>query len=132
VLVRICWGFVGPRYSRFAQFVRRPGTVIGYLRAVGSGSERRYIGHNPAGGAMIVVLIVAMAATATSGWLLTTDTFWGSTFMQRGHSALADGVLALVVLHLGGVALASLRHHENLVRAMVIGVKRPAEPGDVA
>ena len=132
VLLRILWGFVGPRYARFAQFVRRPGTVIDYLRAIGSGSERRYVGHNPAGGAMIVVLLAAMIATAVSGWLLTTDAFWGSTVMQHGHSALAHGVLALVVLHLAGVGLASLRHHENLIRAMVVGVKRPAEPGDVA
>ena len=132
VLLRILWGFAGPRYARFAQFVRRPGTVIDYLRAIGRGSERRYIGHNPAGGAMIVVLLAAVVATAVSGWLLTTDAFWGSTVMQRGHSLFAHGVLALVVLHLAGVALASLRHHENLVRAMVVGLKRPAEPDDVA
>ena len=81
---------------------------------------------------MIVVLLAAMAATAVSGWLLTTDAFWGSTALQRVHSALAHGVLALVVVHLGGVALASLRHHENLVRAMIVGVKRAAGPGDVA
>ena len=107
-------------------------TVIAYLRAIRDGSERRYIGHNPAGGAMIVVLLAAMAATAVSGWLLTTDAFWGSTIMQHVHSALAHGVLALVVVHLVGVAIASLRHHENLVRAMVVGVKRAAGPGDVA
>ena len=69
---------------------------------------------------MIVVLLAAMAATAVSGWLLTTDAFWGSTRCSDVHSALADGALALVVLHLGGVALASLRHRENLVRAMVV------------
>ena len=132
VALRVVWGFVGPRYARFAQFVRSPGTVVGYLRAIGGGSERRYIGHNPAGGAMIVVVLSTMAATAFTGWLLTTDAFWGSETLQHVHSALADGLLALVVLHLGGVALASLRHHENLVRAMVVGVKRPAEPGDVA
>ena len=132
VLLRILWGFAGPRYARFQQFVRSPRTVIDYLRAVGSGSERRYIGHNPAGGAMIVVLLAAMAATAVTGWLITTDAFWGSTIMQHGHSALAHGVLALVVLHLGGVALASLRHRENLARAMVVGAKRPAGPEDVA
>jgi len=81
---------------------------------------------------MIVVLLGAMAAAAASGWLLTTDAFWGSTAAQRAHSLLAHGVLLLVLLHLGGVALASVRHRENLVRAMVIGVKRPAGPGDVA
>ncbi len=132
VLLRVLWGFFGPRYARFAQFVRRPRTVIGYLRSLKEGSERRYIGHNPAGGAMVVVLLATMAATAVTGWLMTTDAFWGSTFMQHGHSLLAHGVLALVVLHLAGVSLASLRHHENLVQAMIIGVKRRAEPGDVA
>jgi cytochrome b len=130
--LRIVWGFLGPRYARFAQFVRSPGTVIAYLRAIKDGSERRYIGHNPAGGVMIIVLLVAMAATAVSGWLLTTDAFWGSTILQHVHSALAHGVLVLVVVHLAGVALASLRHHENLARAMVVGAKRAAGPGDIA
>jgi cytochrome b len=110
VALRVVWGFVGPRYARFAQFVRSPDTVIAYLRGLKDGSERRYIGHNPAGGAMIVVLLVVMAATAVSGWLLTTDAFWGSRVLQLVHSALAHGLLALVVLHLIGVAVASLRH----------------------
>jgi cytochrome b len=132
VALRVVWGFLGPRYARFAQFVRSPDTVVAYLRAIKDGSERRYIGHNPAGGAMIVVLLVAMATTAVSGWLLTTDAFWGSTLLQHVHSLLAHGVLALVVVHLAGVALASLRHHENLARAMVVGVKRAAGPGDMA
>jgi cytochrome b len=132
VALRVVWGFLGPRYARFAQFVRSPDTVIAYLRAIKDGSERRYIGHNPAGGAMIVVLLVAMAATAVSGWRLTTNAFWGSPILQHVHSLLAHGVLALVVVHLAGVALASLRHHENLARAMVVGVKRAAKPGDMA
>jgi cytochrome b len=131
VVLRVLWGFFGPRYARFAQFVRSPDTVIAYLGAIKDGSERRYIGHNPAGGAMIVVLLVTMAATAVSGGLLTTDAFWGSAVLQHVHSLLAHGVLALVVVHLAGVALASLRHHENLARAMVVGVKRAAGPGDV-
>jgi cytochrome b len=131
VALRVAWGFVGSPYARFAQFVRSPDTVIAHLRALKDGSERRYIGHNPAGGAMIVVLLVAMAGTAVSGWLLTTDAFWGSAVLQHVHSLLAHGVLALVVVHLAGVALASLRHRENLARAMVVGVKRAAGPGDV-
>ena len=132
VAARVVWGFVGTGYARFSQFIRSPETVAGYLKAIADGSERRFIGHNPAGGAMIVVLLGAMAAAAASGWLLTTDAFWGSTAAQRAHSLMAHGVLLLVLLHLGGVALASVRHRENLVRAMVIGVKRPAGPGDVA
>lgn len=109
-----------------------PDTVIAYLRGLKDGSERRYIGHNPAGGAMIVVLLVVMAATAVSGWLLTTDAFWGSRVLQLVHSALSPRLAGAGVLHLIGVAVASLRHHENLARAMVVGVKRAAGPGDLA
>ena len=80
-------GLLWAPLARFTQFVRPPGTVINYLRAIKVGSESRYIGHNPAGGAMIVVLLAGMAATAVSGWLLTTDAFWGSTLQCKlAHS----------------------------------------------
>ncbi len=131
VAARIVWGFVGPPYARFSQFVRSPATVLGYLKAIADGSEPRFIGHNPAGGAMIIVLLVAMAAATATGWLLTTDAFWGSTAAQHVHSIVAHGVALLVLAHLAGVALASIRHRENLVRAMVAGVKRAPRPGDV-
>ena len=132
VLARVAWGFFGPGYARFSQFVQPPAAVAAYLSSIATGSERRFIGHNPAGGAMIVVLLASVMATAATGWMLTTDAFWGSLAVQRVHSILAQGVLLLVLAHLGGVALASVRHRENLVRAMVIGDKRAAAPGDVS
>jgi len=131
VAARIAWGLVGPGYARFSQFVRSPAIVLGYFKAIAEGSERRFLGHNPAGGAMIIVLLAGMAAAVATGWLMTTDAFWGSTAAQRVHSIVAHGVLLLVLVHVAGVALASVRHRENLVRAMVVGVKRAAEPGDV-
>ncbi|MGD0187352.1 MAG: cytochrome b/b6 domain-containing protein [Roseiarcus sp.] len=132
VAMRIVWGFLGAPYARFAQFVRSPSAVIAYLRAIATGSEARFVGHNPAGGAMIVALLIAMAATATTGWMLTTDALWGVRWAQRLHSLVAHSLLLLVLAHLAGVALASLRHRENLVRAMIFGDKRAPEPGDVA
>ena len=52
--------------------------------------------------------------------------------MSKLHERLADGLLVLVVLHFGGVILASIRHRENLIAAMITGLKREADPGDVA
>jgi cytochrome b len=132
VLARVAWGVVGTRYARFSQFVRSPRGVLAYLRMMASGGERRYVGHNPAGGAMIVALILMMSATSMSGWELTTDAFWGVAWMQRLHNALAHGLLLLVCAHLAGVMLASFRQRENLVAAMFNGRKRAAGQSDVA
>ena len=131
VVVRAAWGFVGTPYARFSEFVRPPRTVLAYLKAILKGSEPRYVGHNPAGGAMIVVLMLAMASTAVTGWLLTTDTFWGVVWMQHVHHYLAHGLLLLIGFHLVGVVLASYRHRENLVAAMISGRKRSLEAEDI-
>jgi cytochrome b len=132
VALRLVWGIVGTYYARFAQFTRPPVAVFRYLRDIVTGREARYLGHNPAGGAMIIALLVALAATATSGWMMTTDQFWGVDWVSKAHERLADLLLILVLLHIAGVALASFRHRENLVLAMVTGRKRPPAPDDLA
>src|SRR5262245_33795856 len=60
VTLRLAWGVVGTGYARFAQFVRGPGMVLGYLAAITTGREVRYLGHNPAGGAMILALLATL------------------------------------------------------------------------
>nr|WP_319799917.1 cytochrome b/b6 domain-containing protein [Mesorhizobium sp. PAMC28654] len=132
VAMRLLWGILGTPYARFSQFVRDPGTVLRYLSALLSGREARYIGHNPAGGAMVIVLIAAMGSTALTGWLMTTDAYFGVPWVEAAHSVAAHGLLMLVFLHISGVALASFRHRENLARAMVTGRKRKAERTDIA
>ena len=132
VALRLLWGVLGTPYARFSQFVRDPATILKYLAALLTGREARYIGHNPAGGAMVVVLIAAMGSTALTGWLMTTDAYFGVAWVETAHSLAAHGMLLLILLHIGGVALASFRHRENLVRAMITGRKRKAAPADVA
>jgi cytochrome b len=129
--MRLLWGFLGSPYARFSQFVRDPRSVLGYLLAMTSGSEPRYIGHNPAGGAMILALMAAMAATAVTGWMMTTDTFFGVEWVESAHGLVAHLLLLLVSIHVCGVVIASLRHNENLAWAMVTGQKREAREGDV-
>lgn len=132
IALRLVWGLVGTHYARFAQFIKGPATTLGYLGDIARGREHRYIGHNPAGAAMIIALLIAMAGCAFTGWLYTTDAFWGSDALEHIHEFLANGLLALVLLHIGGVLLASLRHHENLIRAMITGRKRRPMSDDIA
>ena len=127
VLLRVLWGFIGPRDARFSGFVRSPGSTLGYAKLVLAAREPRYVGHNPLGGWMIVVLLIILAAVGLSGWLSTTDTYWGVKWVADLHEALSDMLLGLIALHLAGVAVASYRHRENLVAAMVHGRKRPEE-----
>lgn len=124
VAARIIWGFAGSYHARFANFIPTPCGFAEYARAMLAGRERRYLGHNPAGGAMVIVLLMLLTATGVTGWLLTTNAFWGSEALETLHGACANAVLLCVALHVGGVLLASWRHRENLVRAMLTGRKR--------
>jgi cytochrome b len=103
--LRIIWGFVGPRHARF-----------------------RHLGHNPAGGLMIVALIVMLAATCATGYMMTTDAYWGAKWVEETHEVLANATVALIALHVLGVLVASFQHRENLVKAMVTGRKRERDP----
>jgi len=131
IAMRLIWGVIGTPNARFSRFVKSPLVVADYLKDIITGQEARHLGHNPAGGAMIVALLATLIGLCLSGWFLTTDTFWGSEMMEDIHETLANLALVLVGLHLAGVLWASVRHHENLVRAMVTGRKRAPEPGDV-
>ncbi len=124
VALRLVWGFVGPARARFADFLRGPRATLAYARALLAGREPRFLGHNPLGGWMILALLGTVAATGLSGWLATTDAFWGVAWVEELHDLLADALLLLIALHVAGVALTSLRHGENLVRAMLTGRKR--------
>jgi cytochrome b len=132
IAFRLVWGLMGPRYARFSQFVRSPGAIAAYLRDLLAGREARHLGHNPAGGIMILLLIAGLAALCLTGWMQTVDAFWGEDWVEEVHEVLANLLLVLVGLHVAGVALASLKHRENLVRAMVTGRKRAPASGDEA
>jgi cytochrome b len=126
VALRIVWGFIGPTHARFASFVRSPREVLAYLGDIARFRAPRYLGHNPAGGAMIVALLMMLTGTAATGHMMTTDAYWGAEWVEELHEAFAHLTLGLVVVHVIGVLFASFEHKENLVRAMFTGRKRRA------
>jgi len=143
VLLRIVWGFVGTHYARFSTFVFGPKAVRDYLKETLRQRATRYLGHNPAGGAMIVALLVSLLVTCFTGvmvygvaenagplasWLGGLGEARGELF-EEIHEFFANFTLLLVVVHVGGVVVESVLHRENLVRAMIDGKKRTASPG---
>lgn len=124
VAVRLVWGWTGSPHARFRDFVRSAAVTWQYARQMLAGREPRYLGHNPLGGWMIVALLLTVTLVGVSGWLYTTDRFWGVEWVETVHSKSADVLLILAAVHVAGAVYASFRHRENLVAAMLHGHKR--------
>ena len=82
---RILWGFVGTRYARFKEFIYPPADVLAYLKDLIQGHPKRYIGHNPAGGAMVCALLSFLLLTTLSGLLTYAAHSKGPPALQTGQ-----------------------------------------------
>jgi cytochrome b len=124
IAFRLVWGMVGTRYARFSSFVRGPGAVLSYLKSLVTFRPQHHVGHNPAGGWAVLALLGLGIVTAAAGFLTYND--YGGHWLEELHEGAASAMLGLVVLHIAAVVVSSLLHKENLVRAMVTGLKRGA------
>jgi cytochrome b len=131
VLVRVILGFTGSRRVRFSGFVRRWSELKTYFVALLGWRQPRYVGHNPLGGLMVLALLGMVFLTCASGWLYTTDRYWGVEWVETLHDALSWATIGLIALHISGVLMTSAHDRENLVAAMINGRKRPPDPGDI-
>lgn len=150
IAFRVLWGLIGTTHARFRDFAYPPREVIAYLKSLLARNPRHYLGHNPAGGAMVFALLLSLTCTAGSGMALyaagsgrgpvaaAAALLRGETLSDSGkyprtgnkrlwedtHEILANTTLCLVLLHIGGVLASSFAHRENLVRAMLTGRKQ--------
>jgi cytochrome b len=127
VLWRLMWGIWGSETNRFTQFVRSPVTTVKYIL----GKVKAGVGHNPAGGWMVVALLVALLAQCVSGFAmagildylpyaddwLTDDLF---DLLETVHVYGADMLQILVAIHVLAIIIYKLRG-KPLVKAMVTG-----------
>lgn len=124
LVLRIGLGLAGSRHSRFSGFPLRPGAIARYAAGVFTGTARRYSGLNP-GAAVAAVLMFTLVPA-----LVLTGIGWGGESLEDLHGALAYSLMAVIGLHLAGLAAHTLRHRENIAASMITGRRAgPAEDG---
>lgn len=138
VAVRVLWGFVGSRHSRFADFLAGPRRVLAYLR----GAESASAGHNPLGGWSVIVMLSLLALQAVSGLFNSEDALFQGPLYYAAEPAFRDAMgvvhevafnvlLGVIALHIGAVLYHQLRLKERLVQAMLRG-SAPGRTGRAA
>ncbi len=144
VVFRVLWGFVGSSTSRFSAFIRWPWVALGYGLDLLAGKTRHYLGHNPLGSWMIVVLLLTVGAQAigglytlehneiTAGPLQRTISDEATAFISKWHRRGFNLLLALVALHVLANSLYQIIKRDPLITAMVVGTKPPADYEDTA
>jgi cytochrome b/outer membrane protein OmpA-like peptidoglycan-associated protein len=123
IVFRLIWGLTGTRYARFTDFVKSPRTVWRYAGDIARNRASRHLGHNPAGGSMILALLGVLGVIVVSGSLILTNAYFGVSWVETLHGVSAYGLMLLIPLHVLGVVIASRHHRENLARAMFSGWK---------
>lgn len=130
VAFRIIWGLIGTRYARFGSFVTGPAKVRNYIQAALKRQPEHYVGHNPVGALAVVALLLLIMGLGVTGYVLYNDLAWFKA--EDAHEVLANTMLLVIGLHIGGVIFSSRLHHENLVRAMVTGYKHGTKENGIA
>ncbi len=74
---------------------------------------------------MMLTLMAIVLALGVTGWMQTSDRYFGEEWLMELHEWLAHGLLIAAGLHAAAAIVMRRIERVNLVRAMVTGVKRP-------
>ncbi len=134
LLFRLLWGFFGSETARFSRFVASPRIVLQHLRYALLREPDRQIGHNPAGGWMVLLLIALLLAETLTGLYVANDIADvgplseivpapAANAIELAHAVLWDILLAAIVLHIAAIAAYAAVKGQNLLRPMIVGTK---------
>ncbi len=110
VLLRILWGVVGTKYSKFSSFALHPKSLVAYFSGILSGDKRRWAGHNPASSWATIAMLCFALGLGLTGYLMASGQ--KETF-EDFHELLANGFLVTVLMHIAGVVLHALRRRDG-------------------
>lgn len=129
VLLRLVWGMLGPRSALFSSFLPTRRDVMAQITDIATRRRRAHLGHSPLGALMIVNLLATMLAIGLTGYMMTTNMFWGVDWVEETHELLVTWAEMSILAHVAAVIFESRRTGVNLPRAMLTG--RKTVPDDI-
>lgn len=121
VALRIIWGFFGTRHARFSNFALNPLELLNYFKGILTGSKRRWAGHNPASSWAALVMMAFALGLGITGYLMSSGP--NKEDFEDVHELLANGFIIVVILHIAGIVLHTIRHREMIGFSMIDGKK---------
>jgi cytochrome b len=134
IIFRLLWGLFGSDTARFGRFLVSPRAALRHLRRILRREPDLQVGHNPAGGWMVLLLIVLLLGEALSGLYILNDVADEGPFTEimpapianaitSLHAILWNAILAAVALHLAAILVYAVAKGQNLIRPMITGQK---------
>jgi len=135
LLFRILWGLFGSATARFSHFLHSPIAALRHLAHFRRREPDLQVGHNSAGGWMVLLMLLLIAAQVGTGLFANDDGNTAGPLAQfvakplsdqlsKLHSINFNILAAAVALHVIFVLLYAVLKGQNLVRPMITGKKR--------
>ena len=134
LLFRLAWGFIGSETSRFSHFLKSPMAALRHLGHLHRREPDIEIGHNAAGGWMVLLMLALLTVQAGTGLCANDDgategplfdyvgKAW-SDWLSHIHSINFTLIQIAVVLHILAILAYTVVKRHDLVRPMVTGEK---------
>ncbi|MET0179405.1 MAG: cytochrome b/b6 domain-containing protein [Novosphingobium sp.] len=140
VVFRLLWGVVGSSTARFGHFVKGPGGIGAYLRALRANASEPVVGHNPLGGWSVIALLALLTAQVAlglfaqdvdgieSGPLSYLVSYDQADAAREWHETVFNLMLAAIALHVVAIVWYLAVKRDNLLAPMITGRKRFDQP----
>jgi cytochrome b len=134
VVFRLLWGFFGSQTARFSRFVAAPHAAFAHLGRIFRREPDRQVGHNAAGGWMVLLLLVLVLGEALSGIYVQNDVANQGPLTEitparvanvitASHRIFWDALLGAILLHVLAIIVYAAAKGQDLLRPMVTGWK---------
>lgn len=134
LLFRLLWGFFGSATARFSGFLVAPRAALRYLASALCREPDSQLGHNPAGGWMVLLLLALLLGQTLTGLYVANDVADVGPFTEITPAPIANAITALhqlfwdallvaIVLHILAIVFYALAKGHNLLLPMLTGKK---------